>query len=254
MTLRGVNTPGSLLSTSRLLGMIRDDPRTRGEFLRAVGGLLGAAFAIGPFHRSRPRSAGGTGSRRLCRKIGVSHRGLRHRLFGRHDRGRDCVMPNSLKFDADQQFLEAALDNVDLLVHGRKSHEGQPNSAARRRLLMTRCIPRSNAIRICRTPGYGIRPGSSLEGACGLFGLSEGVIGVIGGTAAYDLFLDRYAYFHLCRAGKVGCQAARRSFRGSDSAVRPRSCCESTAWRPGRPPTLDPVHDVTHVRWTPVEK
>jgi GTP cyclohydrolase I len=39
MTLRGVNTPGSLLSTSRLLGMIRDDPRTRGEFLRAVGGI-----------------------------------------------------------------------------------------------------------------------------------------------------------------------------------------------------------------------
>ena len=38
MTLRGVNTPGARLSTSRLLGVIRDDPRTRGEFLRAVGG------------------------------------------------------------------------------------------------------------------------------------------------------------------------------------------------------------------------
>ncbi len=38
MTLRGVNTPGSRLSTSRLLGAIRDDPRTRSEFLRAVGG------------------------------------------------------------------------------------------------------------------------------------------------------------------------------------------------------------------------
>ena len=37
MTLRGVNTPGSLLTTSRLLGVIREDPRTRGEFLRAVG-------------------------------------------------------------------------------------------------------------------------------------------------------------------------------------------------------------------------
>lgn len=37
MTLRGVNTPGSKLSTSRLLGAIRDDARTRGEFLRAVG-------------------------------------------------------------------------------------------------------------------------------------------------------------------------------------------------------------------------
>ena len=37
MTLRGVNTPGSRLSTSRLTGVIRDDPRTRNEFLRAVG-------------------------------------------------------------------------------------------------------------------------------------------------------------------------------------------------------------------------
>jgi GTP cyclohydrolase I len=37
MTLRGVNTPGSKLSTSRLLGAIRDDARTRGEFLQAVG-------------------------------------------------------------------------------------------------------------------------------------------------------------------------------------------------------------------------
>jgi GTP cyclohydrolase I len=37
MTLRGVNTPGSTLSTSRLLGVIRDDPRSRNEFLRTVG-------------------------------------------------------------------------------------------------------------------------------------------------------------------------------------------------------------------------
>ncbi|MGE3251801.1 MAG: GTP cyclohydrolase I FolE [Hyphomonadaceae bacterium] len=34
MTLRGVNTPGSKLVTSRLLGVVRDDPRTREEFLR----------------------------------------------------------------------------------------------------------------------------------------------------------------------------------------------------------------------------
>lgn len=36
MTLRGVNTPGATLTTSRLAGVIRDDPRTRGEFLRMV--------------------------------------------------------------------------------------------------------------------------------------------------------------------------------------------------------------------------
>jgi GTP cyclohydrolase I len=34
MTLRGVNNPGAVLTTSRLLGVIRDDPRTREEFLR----------------------------------------------------------------------------------------------------------------------------------------------------------------------------------------------------------------------------
>ena len=34
MTLRGVNTPGSMLMTSRLMGTIRDDHRTRAEFLR----------------------------------------------------------------------------------------------------------------------------------------------------------------------------------------------------------------------------
>ncbi len=34
MTLRGVNTPGSSLITSTLLGVVRDDHRTREEFMR----------------------------------------------------------------------------------------------------------------------------------------------------------------------------------------------------------------------------
>ena len=37
MTMRGVNTPGSRLTTSHLLGEVRDDPKTRDEFLRLVG-------------------------------------------------------------------------------------------------------------------------------------------------------------------------------------------------------------------------
>ena len=36
MTMRGVNTPGSQLTTSSLTGVIRDDPRTRQEFLEFV--------------------------------------------------------------------------------------------------------------------------------------------------------------------------------------------------------------------------
>ena len=38
MTLRGVNAPGASLTTSRLVGVIRDDPRTRQEFLRLARG------------------------------------------------------------------------------------------------------------------------------------------------------------------------------------------------------------------------
>ena len=34
MTLRGVNTPGASLSTSAFLGLLREDARTRQEFLR----------------------------------------------------------------------------------------------------------------------------------------------------------------------------------------------------------------------------
>ena len=34
MTMRGVGTPGATMTTSRLTGVIRDDPRTRAEFLR----------------------------------------------------------------------------------------------------------------------------------------------------------------------------------------------------------------------------
>ncbi|MBW3616929.1 MAG: GTP cyclohydrolase I FolE [Proteobacteria bacterium] len=38
MTLRGVNTPGASLSTSTFLGALREDPRTRQEFLGLVRG------------------------------------------------------------------------------------------------------------------------------------------------------------------------------------------------------------------------
>ena len=36
MTMRGVNTPGSRLTTSHLLGEVRDDPRTRQDFFALV--------------------------------------------------------------------------------------------------------------------------------------------------------------------------------------------------------------------------
>jgi hypothetical protein len=50
-------------------------------------------------------------------------------------------MPDQLKFVADQQFFERGLDGVVVVVHGRHSHEQQPHSHLRRRLIFTRQVP-----------------------------------------------------------------------------------------------------------------
>ena len=57
----------------------------------------------------------------------------------------DGVMPDSLKNDADQAMFTAGLDAADVVVHGRHSHEGQPNSPRRRRLVATRSVATRNA-------------------------------------------------------------------------------------------------------------
>jgi len=115
----------------------------------------------------------------------------------------NCLMPNALKFEADQEFFDAALDRVDVVAHGRKSHEGQANSHIRRRLLMTRCVASLERDQNSENVWLWNPAGASLDDACGLLGLSRGTVAIIGGTSAYDLFLDRYAEFHLCRAGRV---------------------------------------------------
>jgi hypothetical protein len=165
---------------------------------------------------------------------------------------RDCVMPNSLKFDCDQRFLEASLDNADLLVHGRKSHEGQTNSAARRRLIMTRCIARLE--RDKETPNAWLwnPSGVSLEGACELLGLSGGVIHILGGTQAYDRFLGRYAAFHLCRAGRVKLPGGTPVLSEVGKGGSPDDVLRRHGLEPGPTRVLDPANDVTHVCWRPL--
>src|ERR1700722_5673519 len=50
------------------------------------------------------------------------------------------IMPDELKLDADQRFFAQGLDGVEAVVHGRHSHERQPHSHLRRRLILTREI------------------------------------------------------------------------------------------------------------------
>ena len=104
------------------------------------------------------------------------------------------IMPDSLKFEADQHFFERGLNGVDVVVHGRHSHEQQPRSYLRRRLIMTRQVPAIAANPSNEKALFWNPAGASFEQALALLGTPEGsigVIGVIGGTEVFGLFLDR---------------------------------------------------------------
>lgn len=114
------------------------------------------------------------------------------------------LMPNSLKLDADQALFKAALDDSDVVIHGRMSHERQPNSYKRRRLVMTRRVSslevfEDNPIARLWNPA-----GASLEEACAAVGCSRGLLSILGGPDVYSHFLPLgYDKFVLCRAVKV---------------------------------------------------
>ena len=62
------------------------------------------------------------------------------------------VMPDELKFEGDKRFFSSALDRADLIVHGRRSHEEQPNSPQRTRIIVTRRVA---------APSPSLHPGGS---------------------------------------------------------------------------------------------
>src|SRR5262245_34219091 len=96
------------------------------------------------------------------------------RSSGRH--------PPELTIEADQHFFENKLDEADLIVHGRNSHEGQRNSPGRRRVVATRKIagiapdPDNSNAALWNPAGGGI------EDAAAQLGVRSGLVCVIGGT------------------------------------------------------------------------
>ena len=98
-------------------------------------------------------------------------------------------MPDSLKFEADQRFFLDSLDRVQVVCHGRLSHEGDPESHNRRRLILTRRV-------------HGLAPdpdnpntwlwnpaGATLDEACAAVGCGDGTLAIAGGTDVYSMFL-----------------------------------------------------------------
>jgi hypothetical protein len=163
--------------------------------------------------------------------------------------GADGLMPNSLKFDKDQHFLDRALDEAVLLVHGRMSHECQGNSCRRRRLLLTRaCGPFSTEP---AEPCVWLwNPATTpFPEVCKALGVYQGIVAVLGGTAAYDMFLPAYAAFHLCRANKVSLPGGVPVLSAVREGHPPDEALSGAGLKLAEEVTLDPEHELRHQTW-----
>jgi len=158
------------------------------------------------------------------------------------------IMPDSLKFEADQHFFERALDGVDVVVHGRHSHERQPHSHLRRRLILTRQIPAIAADPANNKALFWNPAGASLDEALAALGQPEGRVAVIGGTDAFAMFLDRCDFFHLSRAPGVRLPGGRPVFPEVPNRT-PEEVLTSHGLAAGRRQVLDPAKGLVVVSW-----
>ena len=158
------------------------------------------------------------------------------------------IMPNSLKFEADQRFFEHGLDGIDVVVHGRHSQEQQPRSRMRHRLMLTRSIATiapypSNERALLWNPA-----GASFEAALSALGDPDASVGVIGGAEVFALFLGLYDEFYLSRAPNVRLPGGRPVFP-EVPARTPEQVLAAHGLHPDEPEMLDPAKRLTMVRW-----
>jgi dihydrofolate reductase len=158
------------------------------------------------------------------------------------------VMPDQLKFEADQRFFERGLDGVDVVVHGRHSHEQQRRSDLRRRLILSRQIQSVAADPSNKKAMFWNPAGATLEQTLTILDAAGCRIGVIGGTDVFSMFLDHYDAFHLSRAPNVRLPGGRPVF--SDVPMRiPEEVLADHGLEPGPQEFLDAANGLTLVSW-----
>jgi hypothetical protein len=158
------------------------------------------------------------------------------------------VMPKSLKFEGDKTFFEAALDSAALIVHGRHSHEGQPNSPKRKRLILSRKIASLAADAELPNASLWNPKGASFEDACAFADVASGTVAIIGGPVVFDMFMDRYDTFWLSEAPHVHLPGGEGCFVAVPERT-PHEVLAAHGLKPGEAQVLDAAHDVTVTPW-----
>ncbi len=158
------------------------------------------------------------------------------------------VMPDALKFEGDKQFFTDALDRADLIVHGRHSGEGQPNSPKRKRVILTRGVAAlapdpENPKATLWNPS-----GASFEQAADFAGVSTGTVAIIGGPGVFGMFMDRYDTFWLSLAPRVKLPGGEACFPGVPEHT-PQEILALHGLKAGEPQILDPADEVSVTPW-----
>jgi len=160
----------------------------------------------------------------------------------------DRVMPDELKFEGDKRFFNEALDRADLIVHGRHSHEDQPNSPLRKRIIVTRAVggvasDPSNPKATLWNPAQ-----APFEAACDQAGVHSGTVAIIGGPVVFDMFMDRYDTFWLSQAPKVRLPGGEPVFSGVPRHS-PQEILAAHGLRAGESRLLDAAEGVVVTPW-----
>jgi len=158
------------------------------------------------------------------------------------------VMPDALKFEGDKQFFTDALDRADLIVHGRHSGEGQPNSPKRKRVILTHGVAAlapdpENPKATLWNPS-----GASFEQAAEFAGVSTGTVAIIGGPGVFGMFMDCYDTFWLSLAPRVKLPGGEACFPGVPEHT-PQQILAAHGLKAGEPQILDPADAVSVTPW-----
>jgi hypothetical protein len=161
--------------------------------------------------------------------------------------GADGVMPDALKFEADQQFFRDGLDRCAAAVHGRHSHEMQPHSDRRARLWVTARVKAIVVEDVTPKSVLWNPDGATFEQAWAALGV-DGALGVVGGTTVFGMFLPRYHVFHLTRAPGVRLPGGRPVFPGVP-AQTPEQVMAAAGLHEAETRVLDAAHRLTVTQW-----
>jgi len=159
------------------------------------------------------------------------------------------VMPDTIRNDADQKFLQSELDRAAIIVHGRHSHEGGPRAADRKRIILTRAIATITPDPAHPNALLWNPAGATPAQAIAALGGGGGTIAVIGGTEVFDLFLPLYDAFHLTRATRARIPDGRPVFSQVGPQATPEQILARYGLKPRRPHNIDVSAGITLTTW-----